>query len=181
VSLLLAMLLTATPSENFIQEELSKKMDGLTAAVLSQTIHEESISRGLDPLFVLAVMKVESSLNPSAVSPVGARGLMQIMPQTEKWILEALLPNFSSHYISWDEPVSNAKLGIAYLAYLMKRYGRNKVYALVAYNSGPSRLDADIKSNENITPGRMSYVELVKRQYVELVKGIENERVQRVQ
>src|SRR5262249_18785744 len=96
-------------------------------------IVRESRRNGLDPLLVAAVIQIESHFDPFAVSPVGARGLMQPMPPTARWLRgERLRPAYLFN------PVLNVELGTAYLARLMKSFGGDLHQALIAYNAGPS-------------------------------------------
>jgi len=162
---LLALLLSAAPTEKLVEQQLSLNLDIFRATILSQTIHEECAKSNIDPLLILAIMKVESSLNPDAISPVGARGLMQIMPVTEKWILESIAIDQIASYVAWDEPISNSRLGIAYFSYLIKRYLGNIRHALVAYNSGPSALDKLLISHEQIPT---AYTTLISKRLREL-------------
>ena len=55
---------------------------------ISEVIFEESAKRAIDPLLVLALIHVESGFQSAAVSPMGARGMMQIMPDTGKFLAE---------------------------------------------------------------------------------------------
>jgi len=96
-----------------------------------EAVTREAGRQGLDPLLVQAVIQVESGENPRAVSPKGARGLMQLMPATarELGVLDPLHPR------------DNVKGGIAYLSRLMERYGGRLDLALAAYNAGPGAVD----------------------------------------
>ncbi|HYR96780.1 MAG TPA: transglycosylase SLT domain-containing protein, partial [Candidatus Binatus sp.] len=85
---------------------------------------------GIDPLLVTAVIRQESLFEPEAVSPVGARGLMQLMPATARRIVgNGATPRL-------EDPSSNVRLGVALLAQLLERYGGSVVKALAAYNGG---------------------------------------------
>ena len=85
----------------------------------------------LDPLLVMAVIKVESDFDPQAISSVGAVGLMQLMPKTARWLSEDLDPTV---------PEQNIRLGVMYLGYLLEEFGGDLEKALMAYNVGPNAL-----------------------------------------
>ncbi len=85
----------------------------------------------IDPDFVASVVKAESDFVPTAVSPKGARGLMQLMPQTAAFLgVENAL-----------DPAENVEGGTAYLGQLLDRYDGDAVKALAAYNAGPQRVE----------------------------------------
>ena len=90
---------------------------------------------GLDPFLLVAVMRVESRFNPVAVSPRGARGLMQVMPETGAWVAQQLgLEDFQPEHL--HEPATNIRIGAWYLAHLCKVFRGELVPALAAYNGG---------------------------------------------
>jgi soluble lytic murein transglycosylase len=95
---------------------------------------------GLDPLLIWSVMRVESRYNPNAVSPVGARGLMQIMPATQAWIEEQLGLQLAPGEIFVAEV--NIRLGAWYLAYLRDEFDGDTELAIPAYNAGPDNVRA---------------------------------------
>ena len=122
---------------------------------LSEVIHEESSKRHLDPLLVLAVIRVESGFRPAAVSPVGARGIMQIMPDTGKFLAEAIAGEYGFHPASFqpeslDDPVLNLRLGIYYLHDLKKQF-RHLDVALTAYNFGPGDTQSRLENNIDLS------------------------------
>jgi soluble lytic murein transglycosylase len=98
-------------------------------------IVREARLNGLDPLLVVAVIRTESSFNNYAVSPVGAMGLMQVMPGTGQWLAErrGIALGRTSHLFDSE---LNIELGTWYLAELIGRFGAVDK-ALVAYNAGP--------------------------------------------
>jgi len=123
---------------------------------LSEVILEESAGYGLDPMLVLAVIDVESKFQYGAVSPAGARGIMQILPYVAKSLVQKIGLHQLSHSKSFrpeflDDPVINIKLGVYYLHDLKKSF-RNLTHALTAYNMGPTetknRLENDIEIPE---------------------------------
>ena len=89
----------------------------------------------LDPVVVLSLIRQESVFNPLARSPVGARGLMQIMPATARRIRRSIR---DKHLVN---PKINIELGTKYFKGLMKRYDGNLVYVLAAYNAGEGRVE----------------------------------------
>ena len=91
----------------------------------------------LDPYFVAAIVREESSFNPQARSRVGARGLMQLMPDTARPLAKSRgLPTSED---SLDDPTVNLAVGSAYLGLLMKEFGEPRL-AVAAYNAGPTRV-----------------------------------------
>jgi hypothetical protein len=96
---------------------------------------------GLDSALIKAIIKAESNFNHNAVSPVGAQGLMQLMPKTAY----ALSVDDSFH------PEKNIEGGARYLRYLLKTYRGDLSLALAAYNAGEK---AVAKYHYNIPPYR---------------------------
>jgi hypothetical protein len=109
----------------------------------------------LDPVFVLSVIDVESRFRVKARSEVGALGLMQIMPETARFIVDELdfhlsgLERWSPEKIDaelenemiFTDPFVNTALGISYLAWLRDRYQGSPFHLLAAYYVGPARMD----------------------------------------
>ncbi|MBI4637079.1 MAG: transglycosylase SLT domain-containing protein [Candidatus Rokubacteria bacterium] len=94
---------------------------------------------GLDPYFVAAVVREESSYHARAVSRAGARGLMQLMPSTARVLTEnrGQRPGPGGDFL--EDPGINLQLGTRFLATLLKEFG-DPALALAAYNAGPKRL-----------------------------------------
>jgi soluble lytic murein transglycosylase len=88
---------------------------------------------------VLAMARQESNMDQSAVSPVGARGMLQLMPATAKRIAKDLQIPFSQQRLLTD-PQYNLQLGRAYLEDMLDRFGGSYVLAVAAYNAGPARV-----------------------------------------
>jgi hypothetical protein len=98
---------------------------------VENAVHSASDRYRLDPDLVNSVIRVESNFNPRAVSPKGAQGLMQLMPQTAS---KLGVPN------SFD-PQANIDGGTRYLRALLERYNFDLRKALAAYNAGPQRVE----------------------------------------
>ncbi|MCY1014268.1 lytic transglycosylase domain-containing protein [Pyxidicoccus sp. MSG2] len=102
---------------------------------LAVAIVREARANNVDPLLVVAVIRCESSFNNYAVSGVGAMGLMQVMPDTGKYLAEKGGYKLGRSSNLFDAE-TNVQLGTAYLADLIARFGTVEK-ALVAYNAGP--------------------------------------------
>jgi len=146
-----------------VQGILASRHTGLSKqeiARVATAIVDEAAECGLEASLVVAVIQVESSGYHRAVSPVGALGLMQIMPDTG----EALA---RQHGVDWYgpetlfDPIVNVRLGIAYLRELSDRYGHVPT-ALAAYNWGPGHIDGRIRRGAAMP---RLYVEQVMRAY----------------
>ncbi|MDD4903113.1 MAG: transglycosylase SLT domain-containing protein [Candidatus Bipolaricaulis sp.] len=94
---------------------------------------------GVDPLLVLAVMREESNFLPTAVSSSDARGLMQLLPSTGRWILESKLGTVYSEDVLFD-PETNIRCGSYFLGSLLRQFGGDLVQAVAAYNGGPGNV-----------------------------------------
>jgi soluble lytic murein transglycosylase-like protein len=111
---------------------------------LAHTLVAEARRHGLDLALVMAVMHVESRFNNFSISPVGALGLMQILPSTgEELARRKGIPWRGSQTLL--DPSTNVQLGIAYLRELSDRYDGDLWAALAAYNWGPGHVDRRIQ------------------------------------
>lgn len=130
---------------------VAAKVLGLVAAPES---HIDATARrhGLDPLLVRALIRAESNFDPRAISPKGAVGLMQLMPQTaQRYGVENRF-----------DPVQNVEGGVRYLRDLIEMFEGNLTLALAAYNAGEG---AVLKYGRRVPP----YAE--SQQYVVRVRG----------
>ena len=135
------------PSVAAIEEYLASRNTGLIREevdVLARTIVSEARRHRLDLALVMAVMHVESRFNNFAISPVGAIGLMQILPSTgEELARREGIPWRGAQTLL--DPAANVRLGIAYLRELSDRYRGDLQAALAAYNWGPGHIDRRIQ------------------------------------
>lgn len=92
-----------------------------------------------DGYLMMAVARRESAFYPQAKSPVGALGLMQLMPDTARRVAASAGMRINREELLKID--SNLKLGSRYLDSLLRRYQGNQVLALAAYNAGPQRVD----------------------------------------
>jgi soluble lytic murein transglycosylase-like protein len=102
-----------------------------TSQLMNDVINTVSSRHHLDPDLINSVIHAESGFNPRAVSPKGAQGLMQLMPQTASklGVGDAFDPN------------ANVEGGTRYLRELLERYNFDLIKALAAYNAGPQRVE----------------------------------------
>jgi len=132
-------------------EVLGNLQTGLLPGEISQVsvaIAAESNRADLPIELVLAVIQVESSGHNFAVSPVGAMGLMQVMPATAEGVARRIGLRWVGPPTLFD-PVSNVQLGIVYLRELIDRYGSVST-ALAAYNWGPTRIAERLRRGEPV-------------------------------
>lgn len=92
-------------------------------------------------VWALSIARRESEFDPVVVSPVGARGLMQLMPGTAKEVAQRIGEPYALGRLRTD-PEYNARLGSAYLAGLAQRYDENPVLMSIGYNAGPGRANS---------------------------------------
>ena len=123
------------------------KLSPVIAFELASAINQECEKYDIDPLLVLAMIQIESQFSPKAISHMGAVGLMQVQPQTGKYVAKKYGINYKG-FNSLIDPVTNIKLGISYLSFLESLYGDIE-HALFAYNFGPNKIKGLMKSFEN--------------------------------
>ncbi len=121
-------------------------------------VRAQAAAAGLDPALVCSVVRAESRFHTDAVSPRGAIGLMQLMPDTAAWIAEKL----GVTAFDLRDPETNLRLGIWYLRYLIDRYGRVDL-ALAAYNAGPTRVDQWVSAGQTAFAETSAFVDRVVR------------------
>lgn len=130
---------------------------------------------GLDPLLILAVAGAESNFNPMAVSPKGAMGLMQIMPETARW---ASAEKGETHFYREQlfSPSYNVDIGAWYLGRLSKRFNNDTTLMLAAYNSGEGRVSRDINKEGQFQGRRLCAETRAYIQRVNCLYGTYKER-----
>lgn len=132
----------STPLKALIATELVNHLPRkhkAKAKKIADTIISQAEKHGLDPMFVMSVIKTESYFNPDAVGGVGELGLMQLRPETAKWIDEKQKISFKGKK-DLKNPLYNITVGTAYLAYLRDHFDNAAAMYLPAYNAGPNKV-----------------------------------------
>jgi soluble lytic murein transglycosylase-like protein len=120
--------------------------------IMSMVVREAN-NLGVSPSLALAVAHAESNFNPRALSPVGARGVLQIMPATARGEYGIAADRL------WD-PRTNIRLGLHFLKRLQRRYGGRTDLALSHYNGGSA---VGRPPHARVIPATRSYVAKVQR------------------
>ena len=133
------------------------------------------IGRPVEKALVFGVSRQESEFNPTAGSPAGAQGLMQIMPATARLIAKRYGLSHRNGALTAD-PAYNVKLGAAHLGDLVDDFGGSYVLTLVAYNAGPRRSSEWVAEYGDLRNGKVDPIDWVEsipfqetRQYVQKV------------
>jgi peptidoglycan lytic transglycosylase len=141
-------------------------------------ILQQAREKGLDPALVAAVIYAESHFRDGQTSPAGALGLMQITPETARYIARK---SGGTAFVVGDlsTPQVNIAYGAYYLRYLLRRYGGNEAVALAAYNAGEGNVDrwiAEARARDRaLTIDAIPYAET--RSYVTRVRDAKREYV----
>jgi hypothetical protein len=104
---------------------------------VAELVSRNAETYGLSEDFIYGIIWVESRFNPEAVSPVGARGLMQLMPRTATYLADCI--DWSGRRNSFN-PEFNITAGSYYIARLIREFNGNEDLALAAYNAGPTKV-----------------------------------------
>src|SRR5205807_5276582 len=123
------------------------------AVPFGDLIHAKAQKYNVDPALVAAVVETESRFRTNARSQVGARGLMQLMPKTGRWLGARNLYNADQ----------NVDAGAKYLRYLNQRFDGNLTKTIAAYNAG----EGNVRRYNGVPPFRetRSYVKKVMSRY----------------
>lgn len=134
-----------------------------------QLIFEWSEKRQVNPFLVTALIRQESRFEKNIQSPVGATGLMQIMPATAAWIA----PQIGLQQYSLTDPTDNVNMGTWYFDHTHKTYNNNSALAVASYNAGPGNVAKWLQEFNNADPDlfveRIPFAET--KGYVESVFG----------
>lgn len=102
-------------------------------------VRRSAQASGIEPAWLLALIRQESAFRRSACSHAGACGVMQLMPATARWVLERKGKDASDLATTISDPANSIAVGADYLAYLRGRFSSH-VLALAAYNAGPGNV-----------------------------------------
>ena len=130
------------------------------AVPFGDLIHDKAQKYDVDPALVAAVVETESRFKTHARSQVGARGLMQLMPRTGRWLGARNL----------YDPNQNVDAGTKYLSYLTQRFDGNLKKTIAAYNAG----EGNVRRYQGVPPFRetRSYVKKVMSRYEQRKKQL---------
>jgi len=115
---------------------LKPNLDPALGRRIAAAVQSDCLLYGQDPNLVLSIIAIESGFNPNAVSPVGAVGLMQVMPHWKKTLGLADL----------NEPESSIRAGVQVLAHYQQMF-RDEELTLTAYNQGPGSVNGGKPGN----------------------------------
>jgi soluble lytic murein transglycosylase-like protein len=138
------------PSTDLLAEAMPEALRKLVESI--------SLNHGIDPALVRAVIKTESNFNRWAVSPKGARGLMQLIPETGR------------RYGVRDffDPQQNVEGGVQYLKFLLEKFNGNLDLSLAAYNAGENLVER--LGRIPPIPETTNYVRQVRANYLKRTK-----------
>ena len=120
----------------------------------ADTITAYADAQELDPALVAAVILCESSYDPKAESRLGARGLMQLMPDTAEWVAHKLGEDGADY--SFDnlyDPQTNIRFGTWYLGYLSRRFNGDATKIVCAYHAGQGNVDSWLENPQYSSDG----------------------------
>lgn len=151
-----------------LQQSSAKRLSSKERIELAFIITEQADIHNLDPLLVIALIQVESTFNKNAQSHKGAKGLMQLLPDTARYINEKNDKGIPENSNLFDAK-TNIALGTAYMEYLLNKTNGNLEYALAAYNMGPANMFR--AKRENRVP--KAYSNKVLKEYTKLQKAVD--------
>ncbi len=163
----------ASEKKDVFVAEMKRINDSLRAAFFAEEIpfgeliYRKAKKYDVDPALVAAVIEQESRFKPRARSHVGARGLMQLMPRTGRWMGARNL----------YDPEQNVDAGVKYIKYLEKRFKGNRKLVIAAYNGG----EGNVQRYGGVPPFRETrdYVKKVMSNYDRRTKQLQKYQQQR--
>ncbi len=138
---------------------------------IAQAIIDESLKHEFDPVFLMSIIETESHFNPTILGGAGEIGLMQILPPTAKWMAAKAGLQWQGKK-TLEDPISNIRIGAAYLAFLRDRFDMHARLYIAAYNMGQGNVDS--AQAKRIWP--KDYPGLVMRNYVDFYERLKEKR-----
>jgi soluble lytic murein transglycosylase len=138
---------------------------------ISQTIIDQSLKYEFDPVFILSIIQTESRFNPVALGTSGEIGLMQILPDTAEWIAGKSEIEWKGND-SLKDPITNIRIGSAFLAYLRDHFDMHAQLYIAAYNMG----QGNVKSARARKIWPKVYPIAVMKNYVEFYEDLKEKR-----
>jgi soluble lytic murein transglycosylase-like protein len=141
--------------ESIVRSDAPLKKRSVTVEDIVRLARDSAVRNGVPEDLVLSVIKAESNFNPNAVSPKGAKGLMQLMPSMVQTL------GVKDPY----SPEENIDAGVGLLRSLLDRYNGDYRKALAAYNAG----DGAVQKNGGVPPYKetQDYVKKVISYYLQ--------------
>jgi soluble lytic murein transglycosylase-like protein len=121
-----------------VLEKAAQNLSEGTRSEVAQTVSDLSKTYGIDPLLILAVMKVESTFNPNAVSNAHAYGFMQVRKVVVRDVAGEMGIDPKDENKLRSDQGFNLRVGVHYLSKLLIMFGGDVKKALMAYNAGPT-------------------------------------------
>ena len=115
-------------------------------------VENYSAAYGVDPDFAYSLIKCESNFKPEAVSKAGAKGLMQMTPDTFSWVCQKIYGHEVDEELLFD-PETNIKCGIWYISYLQTEFATERE-VIAAYNAGPAHVKEWLSDSRYSTDGK---------------------------
>lgn len=153
----------------YMEMYLEKTAPLLSSRDVVKALLETSHTHHYDPIFLMAVIKTESQFRPGVIGSAGEIGLMQIKPDTAKWMCE-------KQGIKWKgkdslkDPSYNIQIGALYFKYLKKSLKSKAAHYIAAYNSGPTSFSRMPASAQKKHP----YLAKVLNNYLNIYQDLEN-------
>ncbi len=150
---------------SYIEEYLRKNGRQLVSQDVVKTLIEVSRDNQYDPIFLMAIIKTESHFKPNAIGSAGEIGLMQIKPDTAKWICEKKGLEWKGKN-SLKDPRYNIEIGASYFKYLKKSLKSKAASYIAAYNMGINKLSrvpsSEVKNNAYFSKVLYNYLSIYK-------------------
>ncbi len=133
-----------------------------------------------EPALILGIIRQESAFDPEAISPAGARGLMQLMPATARAVATKAGINYREAELTRSGSY-NISLGRAYLLQMLRGFGGSYVLAAASYNAGPTRAVEWMRKNGDPRHGKVDVIDWIEsipfdetRNYVQrVIEGVQ--------